>query len=370
GVGGGGGDGFGGLVGTAPGQRQPHDRCGDRQTEPAGEGHDLQCIRYAPGGSATITPGGSAMITPGSSAPNHQGGSSLNAQRGQPRVHPTSTHVCDGAPVTSTLARRLGLTDAVVVGLGAMIGAGVFVAFAPAAARAGSLVWVSLVVAAVVAVCNALSSARLAAQFPSAGGTYVYGRELLGPLPGFLAGWGFVVGKTASCAAMALTVGLYIWPEHTSLVAAASVLALTLLSVLGVQRTATASKVLVGIVLAVAGVYVFIKFSLIAPVIAIEGVRNPITALARSWRLTKGNSLRIFTFFILLFLTIGIIAALVTGIFAVVFSAFDSQVASIGNGLVSAVINSGLTVLFLVVVAAIHRQLAGQSPEGLAATFE
>jgi APA family basic amino acid/polyamine antiporter len=158
--------------------------------------------------------------------------------------------------VTSTLERRLGLSDAVVLGLGAMVGAGVFVAFAPAAARAGSLVWVSLAVAAVVAVCNALSSARLAAQFPSAGGTYVYGRELLGPLPGFLAGWGFVVGKTASCAAMALTAGLYLWPGHAGLVAAAAVLALTILSVLGVQRTAAASKALVGIVLAVLAVFV------------------------------------------------------------------------------------------------------------------
>lgn len=158
--------------------------------------------------------------------------------------------------MTSTLERRLGLSDAVVLGLGAMVGAGVFVAFAPAAARAGSLVWVSLAVAAVVAVCNALSSARLAAQFPSAGGTYVYGRELLGPLPGFLAGWGFVVGKTASCAAMALTAGLYLWPGHAGLVAAAAVLALTMLSVLGVQRTAAASKALVGIVLAVLAVFV------------------------------------------------------------------------------------------------------------------
>ncbi|WP_407335144.1 APC family permease [Dietzia kunjamensis] len=158
--------------------------------------------------------------------------------------------------MTSTLERRLGLSDAVVLGLGAMVGAGVFVAFAPAAARAGSLVWVSLAVAAVVAVCNALSSARLAAQFPSAGGTYVYGRELLGPLPGFLAGWGFVVGKTASCAAMALTAGLYLRPGHAGLVAAAAVLALTILSVLGVQRTAAASKALVGIVLAVLVVFV------------------------------------------------------------------------------------------------------------------
>ena len=156
----------------------------------------------------------------------------------------------------STLDRRLGPSDAVVVGLGAMIGAGVFVAFAPAAARAGSWVWASLAVAAVVAVCNALSSARLAAQFPAAGGTYVYGRELLGPLPGFLAGWGFVVGKTASCAAMALTVGLYLWPEQSSVVAAVAVLALTVLSVLGVQRTATASKVLVGVVLAALAVFV------------------------------------------------------------------------------------------------------------------
>lgn len=175
----------------------------------------------------------------------------------------------------STLDRRLGPSDAVVVGLGAMIGAGVFVAFAPAAARAGSWVWASLAVAAVVAVCNALSSARLAAQFPAAGGTYVYGRELLGPLPGFLAGWGFVVGKTASCAAMALTVGLYLWPEQSSVVAAVAVLALTVLSVLGVQRTATASKVLVGVVLAALAVFVVAAFVSSAGSSAVPGAAAP-----------------------------------------------------------------------------------------------
>lgn len=176
-------------------------------------------------------------------------------RRSAPTVHLPETSRWHGAPVTAALERRLGLTDAVVVGLGAMIGAGVFVAFAPAAARAGSLVWVSLAIAAVIAVCNALSSARLAARFPAAGGTYVYGRELLGPLPGFLSGWGFVVGKTASCAAMALTVGLYLWQERAHVVAAAAVLALTVLSVMGVQRTATAAKVLVGIVLVVLAVF-------------------------------------------------------------------------------------------------------------------
>ena len=57
-----------------------------------------------------------------------------------------------------------------------------------------------------------LSSAQLAARYPTSGGTYVYGRERLGPWAGFVAGWGFVVGKTASCAAMALTVGAYLAP--------------------------------------------------------------------------------------------------------------------------------------------------------------
>ena len=66
--------------------------------------------------------------------------------------------------------------------------------------------------AAVVAYCNATASAQLAAQYPTSGGTYVYGRERLGPWWGFLAGWGFVIGKTASCAAMALTFAAYVAP--------------------------------------------------------------------------------------------------------------------------------------------------------------
>jgi len=70
------------------------------------------------------------------------------------------------------LARRLGVGDAVVVGLSAMTGAGVFAVFAPAARAAGSLLLVGLGVAAVVAYCNATSSAQLAAQYPSSGGTY------------------------------------------------------------------------------------------------------------------------------------------------------------------------------------------------------
>ena len=110
------------------------------------------------------------------------------------------------------LTRRLGTVDAVVIGLGSMIGAGVFSAFAPAAAAAGTGLLVGLGLAAVVAYCNATASAQLAAQYPTSGGTYVYGRERLGDWWGFLAGWGFVIGKTASCAAMALTFAAYAVP--------------------------------------------------------------------------------------------------------------------------------------------------------------
>src|ERR1700758_5705674 len=110
------------------------------------------------------------------------------------------------------LARRLGTADAVVIGLGSMVGAGVFAAFGPAAKAAGTGLLIGLGVAAVIAYCNATASAQLAAVYPTSGGTYVYGRERLGPWWGFIAGWGFVIGKSASCAAMALTVARYAVP--------------------------------------------------------------------------------------------------------------------------------------------------------------
>ena len=152
--------------------------------------------------------------------------------------------------MTSTpgLARRLGTGDAVVVGLGSMIGAGVFSAFAPAAAAAGSGLLIGLALAAGVAYCNAVASAQLAAQYPTSGGTYVYGRERLGEWWGFLAGWGFVIGKTASCAAMALTVAVYAVPDREwlqRLVAVGAVLALTAVNLRGITRTARLARVLV-----------------------------------------------------------------------------------------------------------------------------
>jgi len=157
-----------------------------------------------------------------------------------------------GQPVA--LRRELGLTDAVWVGLGAMLGAGVFAAFGPAATAAGAGLLLALAVAAVVAYCNATSIAQLAAEHPQAGGTYVYGRHQLSPTWGFIAGWGFVVGKTASCAAMALTAGAYAWPEHPRMAAALAAAALTAVNYRGVAKTAAATRVLVTLTLVVLGV--------------------------------------------------------------------------------------------------------------------
>ncbi|MHA6804621.1 APC family permease [Salinifilum ghardaiensis] len=131
-----------------------------------------------------------------------------------------------------------------------MIGAGVFAAFAPAAAAAGTGLLIGLAVAGVVAYCNASSSAALAAQYPRSGGTYVYGRERLGHWWGFTAGWGFVIGKTASCAAMALTFASYLTSEHAEPLAAAAVIALTAVNYFGVTKTARLARILLALTLA------------------------------------------------------------------------------------------------------------------------
>ncbi|PRB00233.1 APC family permease [Microbacterium sp. MYb64] len=148
------------------------------------------------------------------------------------------------------LARRLTLGDAVAIGLGSMIGAGVFTVWGPAVGAAGSGLLIALVLAGFVAFCNATSSAQLAAAHPVSGGTYAYGRAELGPWWGFVAGWSFVIGKLASCAAMAMTVAAYIVPAGWQKpLAIAAVAALTAVTCAGVTRTARVTQVLVGVTL-------------------------------------------------------------------------------------------------------------------------
>jgi APA family basic amino acid/polyamine antiporter len=169
-------------------------------------------------------------------------------------VLPYRASVTDAAPDPEPrhprLARRLGLRGAVAIGLAAMIGAGVFAVWAPAAQAAGAWLLAGLAIAAFVAFANAGSTAQLAVRYPEAGGAYRYGRERLGAWPGFFAGWGFVVGKTASCAAMAITAAAYLVPgPWEKPVAVAAVAVLVGVNVLGVTRTARVASVIVSAVL-------------------------------------------------------------------------------------------------------------------------
>jgi APA family basic amino acid/polyamine antiporter len=191
------------------------------------------------------------------------------------------------------LARRLGTSDAVVVGLSAMLGAGVFVAFTPAAAAAGSGLLVGLGIAAVIAFCNAVASAQLASSYPASGGTYLFGREVLGPWWGFLAGWGFVVGKTASCAAMAMTFAAYAVPAGGWWQRGLATLAVgtfTVLNLRGITRTATAAKVLLATTLLVLLGFLGLAASGDAGPVA------PIAATGGGWGVLQAAGLLFFAF--------------------------------------------------------------------------
>ena len=137
-----------------------------------------------------------------------------------------------------------------------MIGASVFAAIGPAAAAAGSGLMIGLAVAGVVAFCNATSSAQLAALYPASGGTYVYGRKRLGPLAGFSAGWGFVIGKSATLSVSALAFGAYTLPEAPRLSGIAAVVVVTAINLRGISRTAKATRVTVSLVLIALGLAV------------------------------------------------------------------------------------------------------------------
>jgi basic amino acid/polyamine antiporter, APA family len=179
------------------------------------------------------------------------------------------------------LTRRLGTGDALVIGLGSMMGAGVFAAFGPAARAAGAGLLIGLMLAAAIAYCNATASAQLAAVYPTSGGTYIYGRERLGPWWGFAAGWGFLIGKTASCAAMALTVASYALPGPwwaQRIVAVAAVVVLTALNYRGITKTATLARILLACTL--------IALAAVVIGIAIGGVRLSNLSGAGSWSST------------------------------------------------------------------------------------
>jgi APA family basic amino acid/polyamine antiporter len=196
------------------------------------------------------------------------------------------------------LQRRLGVADATAIGLGSMLGAGVFVVFAPAARLAGSLLLVAIALAGAVAYCNAVASAQLAAKYPKSGGTYIYGRKQLGEWPGFLAGWGFVTGKSASCAAMALTFGQYVAPGYATPVAIAAVAALTGVNLLGITRTAFLTRILLAVVLATLAFVA--AASILGPHVAdvgtVSGPSGAVSGPGSAWGILPAAGLVFFAF--------------------------------------------------------------------------
>lgn len=147
------------------------------------------------------------------------------------------------------LRAQLGQFDAVATGLAAILGAGIFTVIAPAAGIAGPALLVSLVVAALVAFCNGLSSAQLARVLPRTGGTYQFGRLMLGPWWGFLAGWMFLAANTLGPGVIAIAFGSYLhaaWPAAPTRVIAVSVAVLvTAINAAGIKRSVRLTDVIV-----------------------------------------------------------------------------------------------------------------------------
>lgn len=163
----------------------------------------------------------------------------------------------------TTLKRELGVPGAVLMGLGSIVGTGVFVSLAIAAGIAGPAVILAVAIAAVVAICNGLSSAQLAVNHAVSGGTYEYGYRYLNPWWGFAAGWLFLLAKSASAATAALGFAGYLLnslgvADQRWLVpiALAALLVLTLVVLSGIQRTNRANIVIVSVTLFSLGFFV------------------------------------------------------------------------------------------------------------------
>lgn len=152
------------------------------------------------------------------------------------------------------LQRELGVVGATVMGLGSIIGTGVFVSIGIAAGISGAAVVLAVILGALVAVCNGLNSAQLAANHPVSGGTYEYGYKYLNSWLGFTAGWMFLLAKTASAATAALGFAGY-FLNATGLtgrgllipLAIAAVIVLTIIVLNGIRRSNLANLVIVSI---------------------------------------------------------------------------------------------------------------------------
>ena len=166
------------------------------------------------------------------------------------------------------LRRVLGFWDAVALGIAAMIGAGIFVVSGIGTRVAGSAVILAFIIAGVVGLFNALSSAELAAAIPREGGTYEYARRLLSPEVGFMTGWLFVSSKMLESATVALAFSVYsslFLNLDPRLFAVSAVIVLTVINVAGIRASTNASKILAIIKVGVLAVFAFLGVGAVKP---------------------------------------------------------------------------------------------------------
>lgn len=163
------------------------------------------------------------------------------------------------------LKRDVGMTGALLLGLGSILGTGVFVSLGLGAGLAGDRTLLALLAAACLAAANGLASARLAAKIPTSGGTYEFATRLLHPTVGFVAGWAFLSAKGASAAVAGMGIAGYVLhplgiddPVLRGGLAAAIVLVLTALAASGLKRSNRVNATMVGVtILSLGGLVLF-----------------------------------------------------------------------------------------------------------------
>ncbi len=122
-------------------------------------------------------------------------------------------------PAEITLSRTLGLFDITMIGVGAMIGAGIFVLTGIAAGEAGPALVLAFMLNGIVTTFTALSYAELGSAFPEAGGGYLWVKDGMGGTQGFLAGWMSWFAHAVACSLYGLGFGRFavellslVWP--------------------------------------------------------------------------------------------------------------------------------------------------------------
>ncbi len=157
--------------------------------------------------------------------------------------------------------RTLTLKTSIYLGLSSMIGAGLFNNISPTAKISSYGTILGLLLASTLAIANASSSAQLSSLFPRTGGTYLYANEVLGRPYAIIAGSVFIIGKTISCVAIALTVGNYISPVYGKEIGVILCVLVFLLSFSGIHKTAEIAK---WFVLIIFGLLLFYAVSIIS----------------------------------------------------------------------------------------------------------